>query len=399
MRLEELYEIYSRWLHIKDTRRIDIVLAAALTRKMTGTPIWLILVGASGDGKTEQINALEDDIIVDEMERNTKIIRNFTARTLVSADKNVRPLAPQLKDKLLMIPDMSQLLKLHPNEKAQVWAQLRDLYDGNAGKQAGTGVDYDFTGIRVTLIAGATPSIDSQILIHQDLGTRELLYRTEDGEDNKKELMEKVWMNEEYEEKMRRELKEVTNMFLMVRDISRINISTEVQRKLEFFTEYLRLMRATAEVDSYTGEVRNTVTPEQPTRVLKQLKRLFIALKSLDDEYSDHSALSVIEKIVHSSASQLRQRIFTLSMREDRMSTNQVAQEMKVGHKSAYTELNILWNLNLLTMDEENESGTSYPRLVRYWQVNTKHGLFNKLQGGVQQQVPTKKQEAALPTK
>ena len=52
--LSDLYLIYKKWLYLEDTKRIDIVLATYMTNQLEGTPIWLMLVGNSGDGKTEQ---------------------------------------------------------------------------------------------------------------------------------------------------------------------------------------------------------------------------------------------------------------------------------------------------------------------------------------------------------
>ena len=213
--LAEVHETWKRWFHVSDTNRIDVVLATALSQKAKGTPIWLLIVSNSGDMKSEQIYALDDsDSKEYEVDGNTKMIHRFTPRTLVSGNPNVTDLAPKLKNKLLLIPDMAQLLTLHPNDKSQVWAQLRDLFDGYAGSIAGTGKDVHYKDIRVTLLAGATPALDDQILIHQSLGTRELLYRPKEEIDTNL-LMEKVWQNEAVEEEMRREIKFVTLGFLL----------------------------------------------------------------------------------------------------------------------------------------------------------------------------------------
>ena len=45
--LVKLHGIYKDLLYIENTNRIDVVLAAALSNKLEGIPIWLIIVGAS----------------------------------------------------------------------------------------------------------------------------------------------------------------------------------------------------------------------------------------------------------------------------------------------------------------------------------------------------------------
>ena len=279
-----VYETFEKWLYIEDRRRIDIKLATAITRKMKeqdgGTSIWLIEVGPSGGGKNEEILAFENP-------KTTKTIHSFTPRALISGLKKegVSDLAPKLKDKLILIPDFSQLMKLHPNAKAQVWAQLRDLFDGRAGKQTGSGVDRTYSDIRTTLIGGVTPLFDHEFLIHQNLGSRELIWRYEIKD--KEALMQKALANEGKEEEMRKELRETVNRFLDEVEIFDKPVPKRIEQKLKEYAKWLSKMRAPAEYDWKGRELRSDIVPEEPTRVLKQLKRLFVALKSLSPDYTD----------------------------------------------------------------------------------------------------------------
>ena len=211
--LQQLHNIYKKLLYIEDTKRIDVILATALSKKIPGIPLWLILVGASGDMKSVQLNAIDyEDVFV---------MHNLTSKTLVNGYKNKKKypdLAPQLNNKIIIIPDMSQILKLPPIEKGELWGQLRDLYDGKAGKLSGQGSTARYDGLKITLIAGSTPSIDAQILVHQDLGTRELIYRTK-GNNNKDKVMEKCFENEENEFDITCELRKYTTNFIKKRGI------------------------------------------------------------------------------------------------------------------------------------------------------------------------------------
>lgn len=221
--LQDLYDVYKKWFHINDTHRLDVILAIALSRQMEGTPLWLIMVSNSGDMKSEQLNALDDEV-------TTKIVHKFTDKTLVNGykDKNEFPdLAPKLNGKIMLIPDMAEILQLNPNIKNEVWGQLRNLYDGFAGVQTGMGTDVQYKNLRVTLIGGSTPAIDDQILIHQSLGTRELFYRPKEIADIN-ELMQRVWKNEESEKIMRNEIREITHQFLRGKNPKKIEIPEKV---------------------------------------------------------------------------------------------------------------------------------------------------------------------------
>jgi hypothetical protein len=363
--LNELYKTFDKWLLIKDKKRLDIVLATALTRKMKGTPIWLFIVGPSGDGKSEQIMALKDN-------ETTFTLHEITSNTLVSGmsdEKNNYDLAPKLKDKLVMIPDMAQLLNLHPNDKAKVWGQLRELYDGRAGKNTGIS-QAKYENIRVTLIACATPSIDSQILVFSHLGTRELLYRT--CEEDSQALMDKVMENEKSEDSMKRELNAVCTKFIQLTMIKDQDMSTRVYRRMKGLINYLRYLRASSEHDSFTGELRNKVYPEQPTRSLKQFKRLYVALKSLDENYTDERAFEILKHIVLSSIIPLRHKIlqFLIDNKGTEFSTNKIANTLKIGRKSTGRELSVLWNLGLINghMEEMEQEWKNFFK----WEIDDK---------------------------
>jgi len=371
-KLEHLHNVYKELLHVEDTKRIDVILAVALSRKMEGIPLWLILVGASGDMKSVQLNAIEDE--------ETLVMHNLTSKTIVNGykDKNKHPdLAPYMNKKLVVIPDMAQILKLPPNEKAELWGQLRDLYDGLAGKMSGQGSRSRYKGLHVTLLAGSTPAIDAQILVHQDLGTRELVYRTE-GNKRKEDVMWKCFQNESEEKSIKERLREVTTNFIKATEIKRKQIPNEILKEIMDISIYITYMRASAEIDSYTNTLRNDVYPEEPTRISKQLKRMYVCLKSLSDNYSDERAMEILWHIGKSSAFPLRIKIFNYLLETTtEFSTSQIAEKLHIGKSTAQRELAIMWNLKLVKCKKQE---TSYPdKFYDYWKINQKHPFITKL--------------------
>jgi predicted transcriptional regulator len=371
-KLQHLHTVYRDLLHIEDTKRIDVILATVLSRKMEGIPLWLILVGASGDMKSVQLNAIEDN--------NTFIMHNLTSKTIVNgyADKKKHPdLAPELNNKVIVIPDMAQILKLPPNEKAELWGQLRDLYDGLAGKLSGQGSRAKYKDLKVTLIAGSTPAIDAQILVHQDLGTRELIYRTE-GNNNKQQAMWKCFQNESEEISIKDRLREVTINFIKNTEIIRRDIPDYILEEIMEISTYITYMRAAAEIDSYTNTLRNDVYPEEPTRISKQLKRMYICLKSLSEDYSDKRALEILWHIAKSSAFPIRIKVFKNLLNTNfEHSTSNISQSLHIGKGTTQRELQIMWNMGLVHLRRE---ATNYPdKFYDYWKINETHPFIIKL--------------------
>lgn len=370
--LNDLYLIYKKWLWLEDTKRIDVVLAAFLTQYLEGTPIWLILVGSSGDGKTEQVMALEECA-------NFHIEHNITSRTLVSGNPKVEDLAPFLNNKVLVIPDMAQILQLPPQEKGELWGQFRDLYDGFAGKSSGLGKRARYKDIRVTMIACSTPKIDSQILVHQDLGTRELIYRTEDTED-KKSMMDYAIFNENKEKEMKKELKEITKNYLKDKTVIKRDLDQAETESIMNIARFISIVRASAEVDSISNELRNIVYPEQPTRVVKQLKRIYVALLSLEENYSKTRAFEILWHLAKSCAFPIRIQIFEHFIRDfinrnttKEYSTSSVANNLKIGKKTAQRELNILWNMNIL---KKKETEGAPWQTTDFWSLDLSSGFI-----------------------
>ena len=366
MNLQQLHSVYGSLLHIEDTDRIDVILSVVLSNKMDGIPLWMIIVGASGDMKSVQLNSLVGDDIF--------ILHNLTSKTLVNGykDKKEHPdLAPKLNNKVVIIPDMAQILKLPPSEKGQIWGQLRDLYDGYAGKSSGMGTDTKYSDLKITLLAGSTPAIDGQILVHQDLGTRELIYRTR-GNQNKGLLMDKCFQNENVEDEIKKRLREVTTEFLKGREINREAVDKEKLEKIKKIAIYITYMRATAEFDNYTHELRNWVYPEEPSRIAKQLKRLYVCLKSLDENYDEFDAFEILWHVARSSAFPIRVRLFDYLLKEtDERSTSGFSELLKIGKATAKRELSVLHNMGLVSCRKEE---TTYPdRFYEYWKINESH--------------------------
>jgi hypothetical protein len=349
MRLKELQDKIRELLYLEDSNLVNLILAVALSREQKVAKLWLIIIGKSGDGKSELLRVLDDGGV------KTKLIRQLTSRTLVNGrkDKTKFPdLAPKLKDKIMLMPEMACVLTAPPEEKANIWAQLRDLYDEIAGKQSGDGLDIDYTNLNVTFIGCSTPAIDKQVLIHQSLGTREMLYRCD--EKDEEELMNKVVKNTTIDKDVKRqELKTEVQRFLNEREYKNLEIGEEIERKIKKWAQVVANLRVSGDIDYSTGELMNPLYPEQPTRILQQLLTLFRALKSLDEDYSDSEAMEVIKKVVVSSCDPTRFRILRFLMenaisKEEGYSKRELANEEKISTKKVFIEANILYHLGLV---------------------------------------------------
>ena len=375
-KLNDVYEKFQKWMCLRDTYRIDIVLATRLLASERGEPVWIFMIAPSGDGKTEFLRSFRDPPFTREIEK-------ITPNTLVSGMEDVEDLAPQLDEKLVVIWDMAQLLTMNVDDKRAVWSQLRDLYDGKAGKDTGSGKHAKYDNIYCCLLGASTSSIDQQILIHQDLGTRELLWREEDAQNQEKhqELMEKVWDNAGKEAEMRRELNGVVKNFIHSKKLKDVEINGDVKKQIMLLAEYTRTMRCSCSIDHFSGQLTTIIEPEMPTRILKQYKRIYKGLKSLDDGYDDARAMAILKRIAMSTVNPIRAKIYEiLKEKEDlknytRFNTNQIAERMKIGWKTAFAELNILWALDLVELKSTYDPEKAWKGMFYEWKLKKEIGI------------------------
>ncbi len=384
--LQDVYEAYDRWMEFKDMKRVDVMLAVALSNKATDLePLWLIIIGPSGDGKTEQIRALRDPLEqTSPPEAYTKRISEITQNTLVSGKKGKETdLAPRLEGKLILIYDFATILNLPTEAKRKVWAQLRELYDGRIGKQAGSGKDVDYKlDPPPSLIACSTPDIDNQIIQQAKLGTRELLYRT--GTKTQEEVdkvLDKVLDNHNKMTEMREELKETTRKFLEETEAdTEKTVTDKVKQILKVQAKRLAIMRAQGDFDRYTNGLMKNVSVEVPSRLVNQLKTLYICLMSLSYDYSSDRALEVIDKVVESSGEPRREKILEELMNRKETTAYRLSKKLRVSRKMVERDLQVLWNVGILDKEKKERDGNQSS--ITLWKVNENHELVDVLQDG-----------------
>ena len=370
--LMTVHDVYKKYLCIPDTRRIDLILAIAISKRTPGTPIWCIIVGSSGDAKSECIRPLmhwDNTMVLDDMTPNalasgkSDTIKDKKTGDIITLSPNDKGSKLQNASTLILFPDMATMSSKNSDDKSLIWAQFRSLYDGNVTKSTGNGVERKYENCHVTMIGCSTNVLRDELIIHSQLGSREFIWDTgleehndieyKDKEAVNKKKTEMAWTNEAYEEQMRKEIEATTLEFLKYHKFVRIpdeNIPDTVKQFIIKEANRLRILRANVIVDQQHREVINPVIPETPTRVIKQLKKLYIAIRSLDKDYDDRRALSIIKTIVDSSGNVVRKMVMDIMriQTEKWFTIRDIQEYTKIGRNSVKAQLEILWNLGII---------------------------------------------------
>jgi hypothetical protein len=158
-----------------------VLYSAVAAHKLTGAPVWTMLVAPPGSMKTELLMALEglpSVHFVDQVTPNTFIsgfIDDGTFKNPTSASLLHRIGA----EGILVCPDFSTVLSMHRERRGSILSDMRRIYDGRLRKEFGTAgalSERQWQG-RITFLVAATPDVDRHYAIFQSLGERFIMVR------------------------------------------------------------------------------------------------------------------------------------------------------------------------------------------------------------------------------
>jgi len=353
---KEVLKIYKRLFSVDDTSLLEIILSHYISHKLEKRdPVWLFIIAPSSFGKTLHIKALEDF-------SDVYLLTKITPRTLITGMKNQADEVLNMDKKLLLVPDFSQFLNLHPQEKTAIWSQFRDLYDGYASAKFGSGKNVEYRDLYVSLLACTTPDIENQITLFQQLGTRHISFRAD------------YWVSRDYEyllndvsiDYIEKQYKNTVQMFFEGSKFNNMEIpklDKDVLGYIKKLTEFVTLFRTDVKVDSFTGEPIGFSYPENPDRVFNMFRKMLKSYLILSDGNIERGK-ELIKKLAFSCVEERRLKVFKSfkdfcyvnGILDDtvELTINKIANYLKLGLKTVKSQLYGLAQLGLIDFTEEN---------------------------------------------
>jgi len=327
---EQVYGKYQKWLKLKNTEIIDVFYGSLIANRLQGDPIWLLLVGQSGCGKTEIIMSIKDvsDIYsIDTLTKNTLV---SGAHGIGGSDPS---LIPQLDKKILAIKDFTTILDMHPNDRDEIFAQLRSAYDGEFNKPFGVGILRSYVS-KFGIIGGVTRAIELYTEGNTALGERFLRYHfpVSNTQKGRFEVMHKALQNITSNQKdtMHKELREIGALVLNFNYENVPLMDENFTNKLVALSDWTSMLRGAVIRDKYTKEITHKAFIELGTRLVTQLGKLsfgigmFKGIDKLDMDVYD-SVKEVARSSIPTKNEELVRRLYFLKGKKE-LSVNELSE-------------------------------------------------------------------------
>ena len=296
--LAEVEAVHARWFGDTDPIPLRAVLGTYAAHGLAGDPVWLLLVGGSGIGKTEVLISLDDCPGVVTVSTVTESgFLSATATRERSPDASGGLLRRIGERGVLVVKDFTSLLSMNRDTRAAVIAALREIHDGQWSRHVGVngGLSLTWQG-KLGVIAGCTTAWDSADAVLSAMGDRFVVCRLPEvaGEGIGARALVQVGQ----EVAMRAEIREAV-AGLFAADLQSPHVLGDVgKRRLVAAASLVARARSPVERD-YQGEIQLVLDAEAPTRLVKQLERLYAALGTigLRPEFGATFASSQVEGV------------------------------------------------------------------------------------------------------
>jgi hypothetical protein len=274
--LDDVLIAFDDLLLMPDHGAILVALAGVVANYADGDVVWPLLVGPPGCGKSEIVNAMTTA-------PGVWALSSLTPQTLLSGfERKGEPASLLLQIGsfgILAFKDLTTVLTMAREAKAQIIGQLREVADGKTEKSFGNGLRLEWEG-KLGLIAGVTPVIDEQHAFLAIMGERFLLYRM--PEVHRRDLARRSLARRGHESELRERIRTTAGDFLgPFQGCGRLDLPESFQEPLVELTDIITRARSGVARDGYSRELLYLPEPEAPTRLAKQLAQLGAALLAL----------------------------------------------------------------------------------------------------------------------
>ncbi|WP_231894758.1 winged helix-turn-helix domain-containing protein, partial [Gordonia sp. 852002-51296_SCH5728562-b] len=252
---------------------------------------------------------------------------------------------------VLVVKDVTSILSMNKDARAEVLAALREVYDGHWSRNVGSdgGRTLDWHG-RIVVVGAVTTAWDKAHAAIASMGDRFVLVRM-DSRSGRQKAGRQAIGNTGHEAAMRADLTDVVGS-LLHRDLVGVALTEDETDKVLAAADLVTLARTGVEFD-YRGDVIDAHAPEMPTRFAKQLAQVMRGAVALGMDRQH--ALRLAIRCARDSMPPLRLAIVDDLAANPGSSTTEVRKRLDKPRNTVDRQLQALHMLGVLTCDEEQQ--------------------------------------------
>jgi hypothetical protein len=333
------------------------VLATAASERLTGDPLWLLVVSGPGNAKTETVQALAG--------AGATITSTIASEgALLSATKQqgkgkskisnaTGGLLRKLGNRgILVIKDVTSILSADRHTRGPVLGAIREIYDGRWERNVGSsgGLTLTWTG-RLVIVGAVTTAWNTAHSVISTMGDRFVIIRADSGSGRAKSATKAI-RNTGNETSMRSELAQVVGALISNINLKEYKPSDDEIERLIKAADIITAARTGVERD-YRGEVIDAHALEMPTRFAKQLGQLVRGAVAIGIPVEDAMRLAV--RCARDSIPPLRCEILLDIAAHPNSEPHEVHRRIGRPRHTVRRELEALHMLRLLQCEESDE--------------------------------------------
>ncbi|HEX5473275.1 MAG TPA: hypothetical protein VFX12_01335 [Vicinamibacterales bacterium] len=352
--LDDVDAVFRRWFgDAFDLDALHVVLAAAAAERLTGDPLWLLVVSGPGAAKTEIVQALAGGgAIVTSTIQSEGALLSGTARRERSKDATGGLLRRLGDHGLLAVKDVTSILSMNRDSRAGVLAALREIHDGmwqrNVGSDGGRSLTW--TG-RLVVIGAVTTAWDTAHSVIAACGDRFVLVRL-DSTAGRLQAGHGACRNTGGERAMRAELAAAVGGLLATVDPAHtVTLPPADETRLVTAANVVTLARTGVEYD-YRGDVIDAHAPEMPTRFARQLLQVIRGATAIGLPQS--TAVQLAIRAARDSVPPLRLALLDDVAAHPGADVQQIRQRLDKPRATVDRQLQALHMLGLATVEERD---------------------------------------------
>jgi len=357
-----LFDRIRKWLHIPDVDEavVEFALAAFVSHDLTGAdPLWCLIVGASGGGKSELLRAF---INLPNAFHLSKPTPNSLASGWRGGKGGVDPsLLPQMDGKVVITPDLAPLLSEKAENRNAVFGILREAFDGTFATAKGN-LGRIIYKSKFSYITASTAAIDELGGEVTSLGERFIRIRFRSDEGISKSI--KATDNVGHSETMRKELAACIAEFLKgLKGINVVKVSKEISREIAVIADATARARSTVYRDRYSREITNLPVPEEGGRLAIQFGKLLRSIAVVRNHPEpDLSDVAFIQRVADDCMPPIRLQIISqLRLKPSNwVSKNDLVAKNEVSQQTLSRTLEDLCLLKVTECDKSNYHDFKY---------------------------------------